>query len=101
MRRNRGYGVASVLAPFLACILSGASPARAADGEEVAAPFNPIEVGVFGGLHFYNKDHGLSRDVGDSTGTSPDTGGAFGLRLSYNPNKWIGEIGRASCRERV
>ena len=93
MRRNRGYGVASVLAPLLACILSGASPARAADGEEVAAPFNPIEVGVFGGVHFYNKDHGLSRDVGDSTGTSPDTGGAFGFRLSYNPNKWIGVEG--------
>jgi OOP family OmpA-OmpF porin len=85
--------VASVLAPFLACILSGASPARAADGEEAAAPFNPIEVGVFGGVHFYNKDHGLGRDVGDSTGTSPDTGGAFGLRLSYNPNKWIGVEG--------
>jgi OmpA-OmpF porin, OOP family len=90
MRRNRGFGVAAFLAPALACILSGVSPASAAEAQEAAAVVNPIEVGVFGGIHFYNKDHGLSRDVGDSTGTSPDTGGAFGLRLSYNLNKWIG-----------
>jgi OOP family OmpA-OmpF porin len=64
--------------------------AHASDDEGPAARVNPIEVGVFGGLHFYNKDHGLSRDVGDDYGTSPDTGGAFGLRLGYNLNKWIG-----------
>ena len=90
MRRNRGFGVANVLAAFLACTLSGVYSAHASEGEEPAAKFNPIEIGIFGGVHFYNKDHGLSRDQGDSTGTSPDTGGAFGLRLAYNLNEWIG-----------
>jgi len=90
MRRNRGYGVAHVLAAFLACTFSGAFSAHASEGEGPAAQVNPIEVGVFGGIHFYNKDHGLSRMEGDSTGTSPDTGGAFGLRLAYNLNEWIG-----------
>src|ERR1017187_6697353 len=90
MRRNRGYGVAHVLAAFLACTFTGAYSAHASEGEEPAAKVNPIEIGVFGGIHFYNKDHGLSRDVGDSTGTSPDTGGVFGFRLAYNLNEWIG-----------
>jgi hypothetical protein len=87
MRRNRGFGVAHVLAVSLACTFSGAMAAHASDAEEPAAKVNPIEIGVFGGIHFYNKDHGLSRDVGDSTGTSPDTGGAFGLRLGVQPER--------------
>jgi OOP family OmpA-OmpF porin len=90
MRRNRGSGVGLGLAPFLACTLLGAVPALAADDASSIDRLNPIEIGVFGGLHFYNKDHGLSRDVGDSSGTSPDTGGAFGLRLTYNLNEWLG-----------
>ena len=90
MRRNRGYGVAFVLAPAVACLLSAVTPARAAEAEEPAAIVNPIEIGIFGGIHFYNKDHGLGRFEGDTTGTSPDTGGAFGLRLGLNLNKWIG-----------
>ena len=90
MRRNRGFGLASILAPMLACLLSGVSPARAAEAEQADEVVNPIEIGVFGGIHFFNKNHGLSRVEGDSQGTSPDTGGAFGLRLGYNLNKWIG-----------
>ncbi len=90
MRRNRGYGLAHVLAAFLACTFSGTIAAHASEGEEPAAQVNPIEIGVFGGIHFYNKDHGLSRVENDSTGTSPDTGGVFGLRLGYNLNEWIG-----------
>jgi len=90
MRRNRGFSAASVLAPSLAGLLLGVSPALAAETEEADAIVNPLEIGVFGGIHFYNKDHGLGRDVGDTTGTSPDTGGAFGLRLGYNVNKWVG-----------
>ena len=90
MRRNRGSGVAHVLAVSLAFTFSGAIAAHAAEAEGPAPQVNPIEIGVFGGIHFYNKDHGLSRAVGDSTGTSPDTGGAFGLRLAYNLNEWIG-----------
>ncbi len=90
MRRNRGSGVASVLAVSLASTFSGAIIAHAAEAEGPAPQVNPFEIGVFGGVHFYNKDHGLSRDVGDSTGTSPDTGGVFGFRLAYNLNEWIG-----------
>jgi len=71
-------------------LLSGVSPARAADATEPAVKFNPIEIGLFGGIHFYNKDHGLGRFVGDPTGISPDMGGAFGLRLAFNLNEWIG-----------
>jgi OOP family OmpA-OmpF porin len=73
----------------LACTFSGALVAHAAEAEEPVAN-NPFEVGVFGGVHFYNKNSGLSRVDGDSTGTSPDTGGIFGLRLGYNLNEWIG-----------
>jgi OmpA-OmpF porin, OOP family len=96
MRRNRGSGVGLGLAPFLASALLGAVSAQAAEDPGPAAQVNPIEVGVFGGIHFYNKDHGLSRDVGDSTGTSPDNGGVFGLRLAYNLNEWIGAEGELS-----
>jgi OOP family OmpA-OmpF porin len=98
MRRNRAFGLVSVLAPLLAGVLVNARPAGAEEtkAEESKAEetlLNPIEIGVFGGIHFYNKDHGLSRMEGDSTGTSPDTGGAFGLRLSYNIIKWVGVEG--------
>ncbi len=96
MRRNRGSGVAYFLAVSLASTFSGAIVAHAAEAEGPAPQVNPFEVGVFGGVHFYNKDHGLSRDVGDSTGTSPDTGGVFGLRLAYNLNEWIGFEGEGS-----
>ena len=82
--------MASVLAVSLASTFSGAIIAHAAEAEGPAPQVNPFEIGVFGGVHFYNKDHGLSRDVGDSTGTSPDTGGVFGFRLAYNLNEWIG-----------
>ena len=90
MRRTRGSGAASVLAVSLAYTFTGAVVAHASDDEGPALQVNPIEVGVFGGIHFYNKDHGLGRDQGDSTGTSPDNGGVFGLRLGYNLNEWIG-----------
>jgi OmpA-OmpF porin, OOP family len=89
MRRIPGLGAAHVLTAFLACTFSGALAAHAAEAEEPVAN-NPFEVGVFGGVHFYNKDHGLSRVEGDSPGTSPDNGGIFGLRLGYNLNEWIG-----------
>jgi len=82
----------------LACTLvglSGANTAHASDGEAPSAQVNPIEIGVFGGVHFYNKNSGLGRFADSPTGISPDTGGAFGLRLSYNLNEWIGAEGEA------
>jgi len=95
MRRIPGFGAAHVLTAFLACTFSGALAAHAAEAEEPVAN-NPFEVGVFGGLHFYNKNSGLSRVDGDSTGTAPDTGGIFGLRLAYNLNEWIGVEGEGA-----
>jgi len=91
MRRNRVSAGLSVLP--LACMLAVALPAKAAEDEGPAAQVNPIEIGVFGGVHFYNKNHGLSRSEGDDEGTSPDTGGAFGVRIGYNLNEWIGAEG--------
>jgi len=66
----------------------GSPPANAAAPEEPLV--QPFEIGVFGGLHFYDKQHGLGRSVDDPEGISPDTGGAFGLRLGYNIIKWVG-----------
>jgi OmpA-OmpF porin, OOP family len=93
MTRNQGLAIAFAQATALACCLSVATPARAAESEEAGGLVNSIELGVFGGIHFYDKEHGLSRAEGDATGTSPDTGGIFGLRLGYNLNKWIGAEG--------
>ena len=90
MRRNRILGLAYSLAGLLPCLLFGPGAAIAAQDEGPSEIVNPFEVGVFGGLHFYEKDHGLGRTIQSPTGISPDTGGAFGLRLSYNLNKWIG-----------
>ena len=52
MRRNRGSGAASVLAVSLAYTFTGAVVAHASDDEGPALQVNPIEVGVFGGIHF-------------------------------------------------
>ena len=99
MRRNRRSVWIPHLTcstPFLACIfaaLSGTSPANASQGESSSAQVNPLEIGVFGGVHFYNKTSGLGRAQDSPTGISPETGGAFGLRLSYNLNEWIGAEG--------
>jgi OOP family OmpA-OmpF porin len=48
-----------------------------------------FELGVYGGGHFFAREHGLGRTVGDPIDKAPDHGGAFGLRLAFNLNKWI------------
>ena len=48
-----------------------------------------FEVGVYGGGHFFAKDHGLGRNVDDPEDISPDHGSAFGLRLTFNFNRWL------------
>jgi OOP family OmpA-OmpF porin len=70
--------------------LLGGDLARASEKQAAEEVLQPFEVGVFGGLHFYNKKSGLGRFVDSPEGYSPDTGGAFGFRLGYNLNKWIG-----------
>jgi OOP family OmpA-OmpF porin len=93
MRSNRRFQVVPYLTPFLACALATAfiaAPAKAADSEGPAAQVNPFEIGVFGGVHFYNKKSSLGRYSDSPTGISPDTGGAFGLRLAFNLNEWVG-----------
>ncbi|MGA9652765.1 MAG: outer membrane beta-barrel protein, partial [Polyangia bacterium] len=66
-----------------------ASPANKAAVDETPLD-QPFEIGIFGGLHFYDKQSGLGRYVGSPEGYSPDLGGAFGLRLSYNIIPWVG-----------
>ena len=83
-----------VLTAGLLAALTGVASGRALAAEE--EPFvQPFEIGLFGGLHFYDKQSGLGRHVGDPEGISPDLGGAFGLRLGYNLNCWVGFEGEA------
>jgi OOP family OmpA-OmpF porin len=79
--------LAGVASPPALAAEPGPSNTAAADETPIDQPF---EIGIFGGLHFYDKQHGLGRHVGDPEGLSPDTGGAFGLRLTYNIIPWVG-----------
>ncbi len=85
-------------AGLLAALAGVASPralaAEAAPADQAAVDQSPLdqpfEIGIFGGLHFYDKQHGLGRHVDDPEGYSPDLGGTFGLRLTYNIIPWVG-----------
>jgi OOP family OmpA-OmpF porin len=48
-----------------------------------------FELGLVGGAHFFAAEHGLGRYKDDPTDKSPDHGGAFGLRLTFNFNRWV------------
>jgi OOP family OmpA-OmpF porin len=48
-----------------------------------------FELGLVGGGHFFASEHGLGRNEGDPTDKSPDHAGAFGLRLTFNFNRWV------------
>ncbi len=98
-RSNTVLLKSSVLTAGLLAALAGVASPRALAAEAgspttAAAeepPFlQPFEIGIFGGLHFYDKQHGLGRYVGSPEGYSPDLGGAFGFRLAYNLNCWVG-----------
>ncbi|HXU82742.1 MAG TPA: outer membrane beta-barrel protein, partial [Polyangia bacterium] len=83
----------TVLSAILFATLASSSAAHAQEGEAAAAPpaRDPfLEIGVFGGGHFFNKKSGLGRSADDDEGLSPDSSGAFGLRLTLNLNKWVG-----------
>ena len=78
--RNRAHGLLPKLgAMTLGLLASMASPVRvqAAEAEaskpagEGAAFVQPFEVGVFGGLHFYDKQHTLGRSTDSPEGLSP------------------------------
>jgi OOP family OmpA-OmpF porin len=86
-------------AGFLAALAGAAVPRAQAAGvspsDEAAAqdePFvQPFEIGLLGGLHFFEKYHGLGRTEIDPAGKSPaSVGGAFGLRLTCNFSPWLG-----------
>ena len=79
----------SVLTAGLLGALVGVAPPRAQAAEETPM-VQPFEIGIFGGLHFYDKKSGLGRYTVSDEGYSPDLGGAFGLRLGYNFNRWVG-----------
>src|SRR5689334_20201734 len=48
-----------------------------------------FEAALVGGGHFFTEEHGLGRNEGDPIEKSPDHGGAFGLRLTFNFNRWV------------
>jgi OOP family OmpA-OmpF porin len=91
-----GSGVLTVglLASLATAVAPRALAAEASPPNKAAADEGPLdqpfEIGLFGGLHFYDKQSGLGRHVGDPEGLSPDLGGAFGLRLTYNIIPWVG-----------
>ena len=87
-----GLGVLTV---GLLTNLAGPGVPRALAAED-APLVQPFEVGLFGGLHFYDKQHGLGRHVLDPEGLSPDLGGVFGLRLTCNLGPWVGVEGEAT-----
>ncbi len=74
-----------------------APPADAPPADDAGAattgPFVPtefrLELGAFGGVHFFEPEHGLGRAEDDPTGMAPSTSGAFGLRLTFNLNRWV------------
>src|SRR3954447_13605894 len=93
MRRDPGPCLPTVLAALLGATLAATPPAHAQEAESSAPPpptVAPFEIGVFGGVHIFNEKSGLGRNSDSPTGLSPDTGGAFGLRLAFNLNRWIG-----------
>ncbi|MES1205035.1 MAG: OmpA family protein [Pseudomonadota bacterium] len=84
--------MAVLLAPVVVLTVGG--PALAED--EVPTEGMQLELGVFGGGHFFADN--LELGVADDPGTvpSPKTGGIFGLRLAATMLPWIsleGEIG--------
>jgi OOP family OmpA-OmpF porin len=87
---------AGLLAGLVVAGMPAAQAAEAGPPDKVAADtplVQPFEIGLFGGLRFYDKQHGLGRNVNSAEGISPDTGGAFGLRLTYNLIRWVGAEG--------
>jgi OOP family OmpA-OmpF porin len=83
----------------LACPLANAAkqPPKAAAAEEdddEAREFR-FEFGLFGGYHWFTKDHGLGRSQGDPEAWSPAHSVAFGGRLSLNFNPYVSVEGEA------
>jgi outer membrane protein OmpA-like peptidoglycan-associated protein len=68
--------------------------AKPGTGGEASAqeeiPNYRFSFGMFGGGHFFTKDHVLGRAVGDPTDISPESSGMFGALFGMSFNKWIG-----------
>jgi OmpA-OmpF porin, OOP family len=84
----------SFLLMFAATAL--AAPAARADhhdahdeADQVGKTYHPVEIGVMGGVHFFEKLHNLGRHKQDGSGISPDHGPLFGLRLGLNLGDWV------------
>ncbi len=79
----------TVGATFAAALAFTSSNAAAQDAPMFSGPKYWFEGGVFGGGHFFNKNHGLGRFKEDPTGLSPAPGGVFGARVAINANRWV------------
>jgi outer membrane protein OmpA-like peptidoglycan-associated protein len=63
---------------------------RSAQAQDETPPTEfRFEFSLYGGAHFYTKDHGLGRQEGDPTGLSPANAAVFGGRLALNFNRWV------------
>jgi outer membrane protein OmpA-like peptidoglycan-associated protein len=62
--------------------------AEAPQKEEL--PEYRFSFGMFGGGHFFTKDHVLGRADGDTTDISPKSAPMFGALFGLSFNKWIG-----------
>src|SRR5262245_21859279 len=92
---------ASLVVLFLTTVCA-ASVARAQE-EPSADATSPtpradyrFELGLFGGLHLFDSEHGLGRFKDDPPELSPRDNVTFGLRLGFNFNRWLAFEGEAS-----
>ncbi len=65
------------------------APAASEPAPETGPPEYRFELGLVGGGHFFAAEHGLGRNEGDPIDKAPDHGGVFGLRLTFNFNRWV------------
>jgi OOP family OmpA-OmpF porin len=77
-----------LVALLMTAALAAPSRPAAAQDEPEEREFR-FELGLFGGMHWYAKDHGLGRDKGDTVEISPANAIAFGGRLGFNLTRWV------------
>ena len=88
---------------FASAVLAAGTGRAGAQQEEEVPPYEPpadeaenaaetiyrFELGLYGGGHFFAKEHGLRPFDNDPEYLSPKDGGAFGFRLSFNVNAHV------------
>jgi outer membrane protein OmpA-like peptidoglycan-associated protein len=81
---------ALVLGALLTTIWAGQASAETKDEAAPESPEYRFDFGLFGGGHFFTKDHALGRAKSDPTAKSPKSSGLFGGEFGLHLNRWIG-----------